>query len=166
MGIPTPNAGPQRAQQSVWYNPTDKVVSFQLLGHSGRMEYYEVGPEEELVLPAEYDRGVQVRKNNVVVQGKAPQLIKRGAPAAKIHPSLDVEAQERKEAEEKALAAKAREDRAAVAAAAADLEAGRAAKREAAAQARRSAAEEETPSSASSDKPKRGGRRGKRAKED
>ena len=120
MAIPRPNTAPAAARQTTWHNPMDYPIRLQLLGHAQRMEFYEVEAGGDLILPAEYDRGVQVRKNGVVVQGQAPQLIKVGAPPAKIHPALDVEAQKRREADEKAYAARAREDRAAMQANAAE----------------------------------------------
>jgi hypothetical protein len=129
MPIQPPHAAkPIHHNQTVWYNPTDRRVKIPIHVGSSKInpsgiDLYEVGPKEEVTIPSEYDRAVQVRKNNVIVQGLAPMLQKRGAPPARIHESIDAEAQERKAALEREALASAADNRAAAAAATAEQKA-------------------------------------------
>jgi hypothetical protein len=151
MAIPTPNAAVAQGTLTTWFNPGDKPAVLDLFGHDGQFHRYVIPAGEEGVIPTEFDRGVQVRRGGFVVQGLGPHLIKRGAAPAEIHPSLDVAAQERKEADEKALAAKGLEDRAAIAAAAAEVKANNAALREQKAKAKREKAPKGKPAQKGSD---------------
>jgi hypothetical protein len=140
MGIPTPKAAVIQGNNTTWRNPRDVDAIVDLLGHDGQFHRYVIPANGKGVIPSEFDRGVAYRRAGVVVQGVAPFLIKEGDEGAKLHEALDVDAQDRKEAEEKAAAAKAAEDRAAVAAAAADLRANNAALKEQTAKAKRAKA--------------------------
>lgn len=70
----------QEHQNTVWYNPTDKVVSAMIWEGPESSPtpwlHFQLAPGEEASLPSKYDRAIKiVNKNGEVMGGKAPQLL-------------------------------------------------------------------------------------------
>jgi hypothetical protein len=86
---------------TLWRNPTEKEMKIDIHDRPGRRKRYVIPPGGEARIPSEFDQGIHVVRNGIIVGGYAP-LLERVAGNGTLSPVLDPEAQARRAAEEEA----------------------------------------------------------------
>ena len=103
---------------TIWDNPTKHIIRFRIWIDANTHKFskeqwangarprkykdYAIPPGGSVQIESIYDQAIQkTDKDGVVQSGLAPQLRKRGQPAARIDPSLDPSAAKRRELQEK-----------------------------------------------------------------
>ncbi len=71
-----------------WRNPTDRPVTFEVMGEVGRFYRVHIKAGESADLPGQYDDAIQTVRDGVVVRGLAPQLVAEGRENLPMHEAL------------------------------------------------------------------------------